>query len=342
MHFNISMIFPLILCLMLPSAFAQPTTGPAAVTGKSIVFIATNMRIGGIKDVQESFAEAAEKLKWQVQVIDCAGKKNNAVKAMESAVHAKTDGIVLGGFDGADHRDLVKKAQKMGIKIVGWHAAAQPGPNQYMFVNITTEPESVAQSAAEQIAHYGAKEGGVILLTDRDYSMATAKTLALKRAVEKMRKFKVLTVVDLPLSQSDQKIMNMVKSWNQRFGSSWTHTVGINDLYFDHMARALRAVDREDIVGIGAGDGSSDAILRVTEQESPQLVTVAEPLRTQGWQLADELNRAFAGQNPSGYQTELIVVSKRNLNGLNPDNVEANIPYRQAYLKIWFPKGSVK
>ncbi|MEK2690365.1 substrate-binding domain-containing protein [Bdellovibrio sp. GT3] len=342
MCFKFSFLLPLSLWLLFESASAQPTTGPAAVTGKTVTFIASNLRNGGVKTVSDSFVEAAEKLKWRVQVIDCAGKKNSVVQAMENVVKGGVDGIILGGFDGADHRELIRRAQKQGIRIVGWHAAAKPGPNQYMFTNITTDPETVARSAVEQIAHDGGKKGGIILLTDRDYSMATAKTLALKHAIEKIPHFKLLLIEDLPLSKSDQKIPNLVKAWNQRFGSSWTHTVGINDLYFDHMARALRAVDREDVVGIAAGDGAPEAIQRVTEQEFPQLVTVAEPLRTQGWQLGDEMNRAFAGQPPSNYQTELIVVSKRNLDGLKPDNIEANIPYRKAYLKIWFPKGSVK
>ncbi|WP_413586793.1 substrate-binding domain-containing protein [Bdellovibrio sp. HCB274] len=323
-------------------AKAQPTEGPAGLTGKSVVFVASDLRNGGVRTVSEAFAEAAKTLHWKLKIINCMGNKNQVSRAMQETVNSKTDGIILGGFDGADYRTQLKHAKSRGIKVVGWHAAAKPGPNQYMFVNITTDAEDVAAAAAAQIPHYGAKSGGVILLTDRDYSMATTKTLALKRAIEKLKNFRLLIVEDLPLSRSDQKIPHLVKSWNQRFGKQWTHTVGINDLYFDHMAEALHTVKREDVVGIGAGDGSPEAILRVRQEVSPQLVTVAEPLRTQGWQLVDELNRAMAREKPSGYQTELIIVSRQTLNGLKAENIEEKIPYKNAYMKIWFPDKSVE
>ena len=91
-------------------------------------------------------------------------------------------------------------------------------------------------------------------------------------------------------------------------------------------------------MGTGAGDGSLEAIARVEAVKSPQLVTIAEPLQTQGWQLADELNRAFAEEPPSNYQTEVLAISKTYMDGLKSDDIEERIPYQSNYLRIWYPE----
>jgi len=54
-----------------------------------------------------------------------------------------------------------------------------------------------------------------------------------------------------------------------------------------------------DPQNISAGDGSESAYQRIRDKDY-QSATVPEPLNMQGWQLADELNRAFAHEKWSG------------------------------------------
>ena len=68
-----------------------------------------------------------------------------------------------------------------------------------------------------------------------------------------------------------------------------------------------------------------------------QIGTVAEPLHEAGWQLIDELNRALAGQPPSGYVAPAHLVTKDNIrfdggpkNIYNPDN-----NYQRHYQAVW-------
>ncbi|UYL07470.1 substrate-binding domain-containing protein [Bdellovibrio sp. SKB1291214] len=324
-------------CLLASVAKALPDNGPQAQPNKKILFIASNLRNGGVKSVSESFKQAGHHLKWQVDIADCGGQKSCVLSNLKKALKDVPDGIVLGGFDGADFRDTLKKARKKSVKVVGWHAAAKSGPTSDMFTNITTDPIAVAHTAAAQVLNYGAKTGGVIILTDRDYSIATTKTLAMKKAIEAMPNFKLIAVEDVAIAHADKEIPHLIKAWNQRYGKSWTHTLAINDLYFDMMAPSLKAIHREDVVGIAAGDGSVDGIARVDALKSPQLVTVAEPLQTQGWQLADELNRALAGEPASDYKTQVLVISKTYMDGLKSGDIEESIPYQSSYLKIWYP-----
>jgi ribose transport system substrate-binding protein len=89
--------------------------------------------------------------------------------------------------------------------------------------------------------------------------------------------------------------------------------LAINDVYFDEMNYPLLRAGRADIRNVSAGDGSSKAINRIRSGLSQQMATVAEPLGVQGWQLADEMNRAFANAKPSGYVSKPILITRELL-----------------------------
>jgi len=57
----------------------------------------------------------------------------------------------------------------------------------------------------------------------------------------------------------------------------------------------------------------------------------------QGWQLIDELNRAIAGEKPSGYATPVYLVTSQNIafHGGPQNTFEPNNGYRNEYKKIW-------
>ncbi|MEW4338945.1 hypothetical protein, partial [Chromobacterium vaccinii] len=77
----------------------------------------------------------------------------------------------------------------------------------------------------------------------------------------------------------------------------------------DNINFPLHQAGRADIVNISAGDGSNSAMNRIREGISQQKATVAEPCNQQGWQMADELNRSFARQPPSGFVSKPILVT---------------------------------
>ena len=118
-----------------------------------------------------------------------------------------------------------------------------------------------------------------------------------------------------------------------------THSLAINDIYFDFMGPSLAAAG---IAGDGspkavaAGDGSQSAYQRIRTGEY-QAVTVAEPLNLQGWQLVDELNRAMQGEAWSGYTSPLHVVTADNIgfDGGDENIFDPGNGYRDEYAKIW-------
>lgn len=149
---------------------------------------------------------------------------------------------------------------------------------------------------------------------------------------------KVLEWVDMPIAETSIRMGPLTTTLLQKHGTAWTHSLAINDLYFDFMGPALAAAG---VAGSAnpkagsAGDGSEAAFQRIRANEY-QAVTVAEPLNLQGWQLVDELNRAVSGEACSGYITSPALVTQDGLKAVGDSNqFDPQNGYRDAYAKIW-------
>ncbi|MFC6672715.1 substrate-binding domain-containing protein [Marinobacterium aestuariivivens] len=105
------------------SQWDGPTSGPKAEAGRTVVFLASDMRNGGVLGVSEGTQEAASHIGWDVRVIDGQGSVSGRTAAFNQAIALKPDGIVLGGFDAKEQAVGLEQAAEQGIKVVGWHSA---------------------------------------------------------------------------------------------------------------------------------------------------------------------------------------------------------------------------
>lgn len=317
-----------------------PTTGPKAAEGKVIVVLAGDLKNGGILGVTTGVQEAAAAIGWEVKVLDGAGSINGRTAAFGQAMALNPAGIIINGFDAVEQGPAMEAAKAAGIPMVSWHAAPAVGPvaDVGVFANVTTDPQQVSKAAADY-AYVDAKgKPGVIIFTDSTYAIAIAKADWMKAEIEALGGT-VLEYVDTPIAETSQRMPQLTTSLLQKYGDAWTHSLAINDLYFDFMGPSLAAAGKggtDAPINVAAGDGSESAYQRIRAGQY-QKVTVAEPLNLQGWQLVDELNRAFAGEQWSGYVSPLHVVTSDNVefdggpkNTFDPDN-----GYRDAYKAIW-------
>jgi ribose transport system substrate-binding protein len=318
-----------------------PTTGPAAQEGKSIVYASADQRNGGALGVGLGVEEAAKLLGWDFQLIDGRASVSGRAEALNQAIALQPDGIVLGTIDANEQAAAIQRAVDEGIVVVGWHATASPGPNDAppIFTNITTDPLEVARAAASYAIADSDGKAGVVIFTDSVYEIAIAKSDAMAEVIEACPDCQVLALEDTPLSDVTARMPPLTTALLQRFGDQWTHALGINDLYFDFMAPSLASagIDGDGAPhNVSAGDGSEVAFQRIRTGQY-QVGTVAEPLRMHGWQVVDELNRAFAGEEPSGYvaPAHLFVPSNIEHDG-GPNNIyDPDNGYQDAYKQIW-------
>jgi ribose transport system substrate-binding protein len=318
-----------------------PTTGPKAQPGKTVVLISEDQRNGGALGVSEGVMEAAKVIGWKLTILDGAGVIASRSAAFGQAIALKPDIIIADNDDATEQKVNIVKAVNAGIKVLGWHSNVKPGPMDGvpLFTNISTDPTVVAKVAAALAIANADGKAGVVVFTDATEKISVMKSNAMAANIKECSGCTVLEVIDTPLASVSTRIPQMTQSLHQRFGKKWTHSLAINDGFFDFMAPTLRAAGSAGSgppVNISGGDGSKAAFERI-RGDNYQFATVAEPLSLHGWQLIDEANRALAGMQWSGYVAPTHLVTKDNI-GTNggPNNVyDPDNGYRDIYKKIW-------
>ncbi len=338
-----------VLALLAASAYAQisgqtPPPGPPAQPEKQVVFIASDFKNGGVMGVYRGFEEATKKLGWKIRLEDGHGQKATQADLLTQVLADHPHGIVFGGFEPNDFSDQVALAKQSKIVLVGWHAAKEPGATKELFVNVSTRPVDVARIAADFVikdAITNKRQVGVIIFNDNQYAVANAKTEAMKQTIQACQGYKgckVLAVENVLISDAATAMPVVVQKLIATHGAAWTYSLAINDVYFDEINYPLLLAKREDIRNVSAGDGSNKALSRIGAGVSQQVATVAEPLKMQGYQLADELNRALTGTAPSGFQSQPILVTTELLKTTGNRGIESALGFEAAYTSIWARK----
>lgn len=318
-----------------------PTTGPKAQPGKTIVYVAADMKNGGVLGVSKGVEEAAAAIGWTLRMIDGQGSVSGRSGALQQAIALNPQGIILGSVDAKEQAELIKQASDAGITIVGWHATAKtgPAPDQHIFTNITTDPLEISRAAASFVVADSEGKAGVVIFTDSVYEIAVAKSDAMAAVIKACTGCKILSVEDTPLAEASTRIPPLTNALMQRFGDDWTYSLTINDLPFDFMAPALQSAGKAADGfprNVSAGDGSEAAFQRI-QTNYYQYGTVAEPLSMHGWQAVDEMNRAFAGQKESGFVVPVHLFLPQNVteDGGATFTFDPGNGYREAYKSIW-------
>ncbi|MET9843995.1 substrate-binding domain-containing protein [Streptomyces ossamyceticus] len=313
-----------------------PTTGPRAVAGRTLVFVAQTMTNPGVAGAADGVREAARVIGWNVRVIDGGGTPAGIQAAMSEALALRPSGIVIGGFDPNSTSQQVARANAADIPLVGWHAVASPGPSRQppLFTNVTTRVEAVARISAQWVIADSDGNAGVVVFTDASIPFAKHKSELIRKELATCRGVRLLSYENIPIPDASSRTPREVSSLLSRFQDRWTHSVAINDLYFADAAPAFRAAGRKGSgppFNIGAGDGDPSAFQRINSRQY-QAATVPEPLSLQGWQIVDEFNRAFSGSPASGYVAPVHITTADNSEGATTWNPSG---YQEAYRKIW-------
>lgn len=325
---------------MRSSDWHGPQSGPAAQPGKTIVFLAQDLRNGGILGVAQGVREAAKAIGWNIRVFDAGGTAAGRSKMMADALAAKPDGVILGGDDARENGAALAQFARRGLPIVGWHVGPVPGPipGTAVAMNVTTDPMAVARVTAMAALAQSKGQAGVVLFTDARFGIAMAKANAMADIIRACKGCTLLEVRDLALSESGDKMPVVTNELLAKYGKRWTHALAINDIYFDYATPVLTnaGLPGNGLSMLSAGDGSMPAFLRI-QARTFQTGTVAEPLNLHGWQVVDELNRLFARQPVSGFVAPVHLVTSDNIafDGgkrllYDPDN-----GYRDIYRRIW-------
>jgi ribose transport system substrate-binding protein len=317
--------------------WAGPESGPAGQPGMTIAVVCEDLRNGGVLGVARGIKEAAAEIGWHIRIFDARGSKDGRREELAAALASKPDGAILVGSDAASLESSLSQFTRRGIPLVGWHVAAKPGALSAgsVALNVSTDPLEVARVAAMAAVVDSQARAGVVIFTDSNFEIATAKANEMAKIIKQCKSCTLLEMRDVPISQSASLIPEVTRELLARYGKRWTHALAINDIFFDYMTPELTQAGR-DIHLFSAGDGSPAAFLRI-QAGLFQRGTVAEPLNLQGWQIVDDLNRLLAQRPVSAYVVPVHLVTQENMEtagepkmAFDPDN-----GYRRVYRRIW-------
>lgn len=319
-----------------------PTTGPRAEGRKLVIYVSADQRNGGPQGAGDGAQEAAKVIGWDLRILDGQGSVQGRTSALNQAIALNADGIILGNVDTLEQAPAIRRAAQAGIALVGWHAASSPGPvnDPPVFTNVTTDPVEVAKAAALFAVADSNGTAGVILFTDSITTISTAKTNTMAEVIRACTGCSVIAIEDTPMGDLANRMSGLTTSLLARNRGTWTYAIAVNDLYFDFSAPSLQSAGVNPANGfprqISAGDGSVTAFQRIGQRRF-QVATVAEPLHLQGWMTIDEMNRAFAGQPPSGFVPPPHLFTAENLDrdGGRNSMYEPENGYKDIYRKIW-------
>lgn len=323
--------------MSLTSGYRGPLLGPPAQPSGEVAFVAADLTNGGIAGAARGAQEAARAIGWTLKIVDGQGTAERRRAVLQTVLKSKPAGIILGGFDASEQGPALRQAQAMHIPVVGWHAAIRPGPDPAagLFTNVTTDPTQVALLAANIVIADSNGTAGVVIFTDSEYSIATYKTSVMAATLKKCPGCSLLRIIDTPISDAQISVSAIVSSLLQTYGNRLTAILAVNGVYVTGARPAFvgagLAPSRAPF-SVTAGDGDAGDFQRV-RSNNYERATVAEPLNLQGWQLIDELNRARAGQPPSGYLAPPHVITTANV----PDGAVFDPPsdYRNSFRRIW-------
>lgn len=316
--------------------FTPPDTGPAAQQpGAHIAYVGSDLTNGGINTVAQGVEEAAKVIGWTVDSYDGKATAQGRSDALNQAIAAKPAAIILGGFDPTEQASTIQQATDAGIPVLGWHAGSAAGPGNGLFTNVSTDPLKVAQLAGAFAVADSNGTAGVAIFTDGQYDIAVLKADAMKAYVEACSGCSVLEYQDSPIAEADQRMPGIISNLLQTHGDKLTYLMAINGNYFGGAQQALRDAGKDPAgppKSVAAGDGDAAEFKRIRDVDY-QAATVAEPLLLQGWQLVDEVNRALAGEAPSGFVAQPALITKDNVPA--GETYDPASGYRDVYKKVW-------
>ncbi len=322
----------------LKNRWEGPTTGPKLQKKKKIVMISLDMNDAGVSTIYSGLREASAAAGWEVLYIDCRGQCSTTGTLIKQALDMKADGIVLAGVDATTQSKGFAAAAAAKVPVVGWHASVKQGASEGLFTNIASNPKEVAQVAALYTVVEANNKAGVVVFTDSRNPYLLAKSTAILETIKQCEGCKLLGVEDVALHEARSKLKPAIENLVKRHGNKWTHAIGVNDYYFDLIETPPIAslLEKNKVVGISAGDGSSTAYKRI-RSNGVQVGTTPEPLTMHAWQLVDELNRAFSGVEPSGMVSPVHLVTAQNIayDGGNKNTFEPSNDFRSQYQKYW-------
>jgi ribose transport system substrate-binding protein len=306
-----------------------PTSSPPIQRNKSIYVITCSSQGVGCTRAAAGVKEAGEAAGWTVRIIDGKGDPATWNGAIQSAVAAKADGIVLAAVPPALVGDALDRAKKSNVAIV---SIFNPIPEADSPVFAWVRPEHPVQGAlmADWVAQDSNGKARVLVIEDREFGELRQRVDAFKKELEKCKGCKVVASEDTTLNTMVQRLPLLASSQLNAHPDVDYIVVQYDAAAFfvGEGVRQAGRVGKVKVVGYEGDPQTMDAIHNGT-----QAATIADPAEWMGWQAVDELNRSFSGSPAQNTPVVFKLIDKTNV----PDTKGwlGDFDFKSQYRKLW-------
>lgn len=302
--------------------FDGPESGPESIPKDKKIAVIYPVAVPLPLRAAESVEAAAKELGWETMLIDGRGNPQGYVDALEQAVSAGVDGIVLVAMPVPLLAEQIAKAEKQGIPVTAILPAlpeqdskpAEFSLHDYASTNHNEEGylmgEWVIQDAPE-----GAK---AIALESPEFPDLQRQSKEFQRALsEAGPDYEVVETLESPVTDSEgsQGAERLAAALKANPDVKYAFV-----LFTNTFLQAQELSGRDDVIGLSADvDGWVPAV-----QEGANLVLVGTDAKVFGWYAVDGMIRAFNGEPAIGADGGGYEVSGRLIDASNADEVEGD------------------
>jgi ribose transport system substrate-binding protein len=317
-----------------------PMTGPKAEPGKTIVFVTHDLGAPVEAGIAKNLTSVAKLVGWKVKAIDGQNSMTEMSSGLNQAIALKPDAIVADAIPNALFPTLIK-ARKQGIPVICSATAPTPGVWKKVGcdVNIFQDYGKLGAALADWvIVHSNGKMRGVIL-SDKTYSIVTAKTDGINNQFKKMgcTGCKVLEYTQVPFADAASRLPSLTTNWVQKYGTP-LYLLNPSDFFSQIEIPVLRSIHAKqgDVVLTGM-DGNPASYAAIRGNNGYQLMDIPLPLEYLGYQLVDNINRVINKAPISNPSTPIYVVDRANINSpaLKNGTFTPSNGYKQHFLELW-------
>lgn len=312
-----------------------PTSGPPAAKGKKVYVIACILAAEGCARESRTAVEAAKAIGWEVKLIDTGSVPAKMAAAVQQAIDAKADGIVVQAIDAKFIAGPLAKAKKAGIKMICFACINQ---NNLYDSTIPTEEDFFKHGYTLGEAMYKQTNGRPRLIFGYDASFGV--TGVRKKGTEQFFKdcqaaggdCKIVDTENFLVTELTTRVPGLAGAAARKYpdaNAMWMSYDSAQPALTQGLRQAGVAASKIGLYGFDGNTNNLEAI----RKGNYQVATMAGPFEWIGWAEIDGLNRMFQGEKPVDGVIRMKLMTKDNLPASN--TWSGDIDFRPGYKKVW-------
>ncbi len=307
----------------------EPPPAPTPQKDKTVyVVTCTSQGIGCVR-AANGVKEAGDHLGWNVRVIDGKGDPGTWNGAIQSAIAAGADGIVIDAVPPMLVGDALSRAAQAKIPVVSIFNPI-PGDDSSVFAFVRPEHKRQGELLAQWVAEDSGGKAKILIVEDRQFPELAERVAGFKAEIAKCAGCEVIGNVESTIGTMAQRLASAVATELTRHPSV-DYIVAPFDSNAFFVTEGVRQAGLTGKVKVAGYEGDPQAFDAI--RKGTQAVTVANPAEWMGWQAVDELNRAFNNVPAVNMPVPSRLIDKGNV----PDTKGwmGDLDYKAQYEALW-------